>query len=194
MNLVSIVQVLWLMFTVGIGISPRTQRVWVVMNLHDPGFLQTSGFSTSFANDKYTSAVPNASVGFGYNLNWCVMIPDYTVLIMPPPLSHYCLEGRDWGRDGNNGRDLHSLLAFVLPEFDQPLLEHCHISSTFQERARGFGRGQANIPDGSSMQLDKSRAYVHNRIHSYQSSEGFSFDGQHFCGHLCTMEDIMHST
>ena len=35
----------------------------VVMNLHDPGFLKTSGFSTGFANDKYTSAVSNASVG-----------------------------------------------------------------------------------------------------------------------------------
>jgi len=32
------------------------------MNLHDPGFLQTSGFSTGFANDKYTSAVSSASV------------------------------------------------------------------------------------------------------------------------------------
>ena len=40
------------------------RRVSVVMNLHDPGFLQTSGFSTGFANDKYTSAVFSASVGF----------------------------------------------------------------------------------------------------------------------------------
>ena len=53
------------MFTVGIGISPRMQKVQVVMNLHDLGFLQTSGFSTGFANDKCTSlsAVSNASVG-----------------------------------------------------------------------------------------------------------------------------------
>ena len=27
------------MFTVRIDISPRTQRVFVAMNLHDPGFL-----------------------------------------------------------------------------------------------------------------------------------------------------------
>ena len=35
----------------GIGNSPRMQGVQVVMSLHDPGFLQTSGFSTVFAND-----------------------------------------------------------------------------------------------------------------------------------------------
>jgi len=40
------------------------------------GLLQTLGFSTGFANGhyKYTSAVPSASCGFGYSLNWCVMI------------------------------------------------------------------------------------------------------------------------
>ena len=34
-----------------------------MMNLHDPGLLQTSDFLTGFANDKYTSAVSNTSVG-----------------------------------------------------------------------------------------------------------------------------------
>jgi len=33
------------------------------MNFYHPGYLQTSDFSTGFANDKYTSAVSNASVG-----------------------------------------------------------------------------------------------------------------------------------
>ena len=86
------------------------------------------------------------------------------------------------------------LWAFLLPAlavFDQPLLEHCHISSTFQERARGFDRGQANIPDDSSMHL--MHMYTTEYIH-IKAVKVFSFDGQHFCGHLHTMEDIMHST
>jgi len=32
------------------------------MNVHEPGFLLTSGFSTGFAKGKYTSAVSSASV------------------------------------------------------------------------------------------------------------------------------------
>jgi len=32
------------------------------MKVHEPGFLLTSGFSTGFAKDKYTSAVSSASV------------------------------------------------------------------------------------------------------------------------------------
>jgi len=48
------------------------------MNLNLHGLLQTSGFSTGFANGhyKYMSAVSSASVGLGYNLNWYVMIPE----------------------------------------------------------------------------------------------------------------------
>ena len=46
------------------------------MNLHDPGFLQTSGFSTGFANDKYTSAVSSAS---GYNFELVCDDPRNTV-------------------------------------------------------------------------------------------------------------------
>ena len=42
-----------------------------VMNLHDPGFLQTLGFSTEFA--KYTGAVSSASVDL---VTMCVMIPE----------------------------------------------------------------------------------------------------------------------
>ena len=52
------------MFTVGMGFHRgRREFMQVVMNLHDPGFLQTSGFSTGFANDKYTRIVSSASVG-----------------------------------------------------------------------------------------------------------------------------------
>ena len=64
MNLVSIDSVqVWLVYVYrgSIGVSHLRHRV--VLYLHDPGFLQTSGFSTGFANDKYTSAVSNASVG-----------------------------------------------------------------------------------------------------------------------------------
>ena len=46
------------------------------MNLHDPGFLQTSGFSTGFADDKYyICAVSNASVGL-VTISIGVMIPE----------------------------------------------------------------------------------------------------------------------
>jgi len=91
------------MFTGGIGISPRTERdIEVAMNMHNPGLLWTSGFSTGFANDKHTSAVyVQCFCGFGYNLNWCVMID--ILLMMPPPLSHYCLE-EDSGRDEKVGK------------------------------------------------------------------------------------------
>ena len=41
-----------------------------MMNHHDPGFLQISGFSTGFANDEYTSAMSSVSVGLAtINLN-----------------------------------------------------------------------------------------------------------------------------
>jgi len=69
------------------------------MNLHDPGFLHTSGFSTGFANDKYTSAVPSASVDLLATLWIDVMIPEIQCWsMMPPSFSHYYLE-EDWGRD-----------------------------------------------------------------------------------------------
>ena len=42
---------------------------------------------------------------WGYNLNWCVMIPEIaSVLMMPPSHSHYSLEGEDRGRDEKVGK------------------------------------------------------------------------------------------
>ena len=62
MNPVIVVQVLWLVYLeIGIHLGGREFK----LDDDDPGFLQTSGFSTGFANghNKYPSAVSNASVG-----------------------------------------------------------------------------------------------------------------------------------
>jgi len=56
------------------------RRVSVVMNLHDPGFLQTSGFSTEFANNTMNNIIQVQCpvllwvwLQFEY---WCVIIPE----------------------------------------------------------------------------------------------------------------------
>jgi len=79
MNLVSTEQVLY--FVVEIGTSPRMQRDnYLSCDKPDLGLLQTSGFSTGFANGhfKYISAVSSAFVELpeSYNLNSYVMIPE----------------------------------------------------------------------------------------------------------------------
>ena len=58
------------------------------LSCDEPGFLLTSSFNTGFANDKYTSAV---------SWVWLFKLvcddPRNTVLMMPPSIFHYSLEG-----------------------------------------------------------------------------------------------------
>jgi len=56
------------------------------MNVHEPGFLLTSGFSTGFVEDKYTSAVSSA-LWFWLQFELVCDALRNTVLVMPPPLS-----------------------------------------------------------------------------------------------------------
>ena len=92
------------------------------MNLHDPGFLQTSGFGTGFANDsaKYTSSV-QCICGYGYNFNWCLMIPEIQRWWCFHALSHYCFEGEDWGRDGKVGKYCDEVLLGCRDESESEL-------------------------------------------------------------------------
>jgi len=66
-----------------------------VISLHDPGFLQTSGFNTGFANDTEVQCPMLLWVWLQFELE--CDDPRNTAPMMP--LSHYCLEGKDWGRD-----------------------------------------------------------------------------------------------